>query len=149
MTQRATRHRLGPHFVVEEFDSRDGARVPPRHERALRELVHWWLEPLRSEFGPVTVHSGYRSASHNLAIGGASRSVHLLTTPMPNYHGRHALMAAAADVTCAEGSPELWAGWAATHRTPHQFLSSRRRGGIGRYPTFVHLDTGARRDWWL
>ncbi len=143
----ATRRRLSRHFVIEEFDSRDGARVPAGYEQAFVDLVDWWLEPLRSEFGAVTILSGYRSAAHNLAVGGARRSVHLLTTPQPAPHGRRRVMAAAADIQCAEGSPARWSAWATRERRDSRELAGHGRGGIGTYITFLHLDTGPWRRW--
>jgi hypothetical protein len=143
----ATRRRLSRHFVVEEFDSRDGAHVPVGRESALVHLADWWLEPLRSAFGPVTILSGYRSPAHNLTVGGARRSVHLLTTPMPAPHGHWRPMAAAADVTCAEGSPRDWSAWAGRERKANHELGGHGRGGIGTYITFLHLDTGPWRRW--
>lgn len=142
-----SRRRLSRHFVIEEFDSRDGARVPAAQAGALVHLCDWWLEPLRSEFGPVTILSGYRSAAHNLAVGGARRSVHLLTTPMPAPHGRSRPMAAAGDVQCERGSAAQWAAWAARERSASHELAGHGRGGIGTYFTFVHLDTGPWRRW--
>ncbi len=143
----ATRRRVSRHFVVEEFDSRDGARVPVDQVGALVHLADWWLEPLRAEFGAVTILSGYRSVAHNVAIGGARRSVHLLTTPMPAPHGRWRPMAAAADVTCAEGSPREWSAWAGRERQSSHELAGHGRGGIGTYITFMHVDTGPWRRW--
>jgi len=142
-----SRRRLSPHFVVEEFDSRDGARVPDEHLDAIAKLVDWWLTPMRAEFGAVTVLSGYRSHAHNLRVGGARHSVHLLSTRLPNADPRFGAVAAAADVTCAEGSPRQWSSWAGHHRQAHAKLGPRGRGGIGTYITFLHLDTGDWRRW--
>ena len=65
---------LSPHFSRSEFRC--------RHCRALagpaRELVQL-LERIRALQGkPLVVVSGYRCAVHNTAVGGASRSQHLL-----------------------------------------------------------------------
>jgi hypothetical protein len=141
------RRRPAPHFTIEEFDSHDGARVPRGDESAIEHLAQWWLEPLRAVYGPVTVHSGYRSYAHNLAVGGAARSVHLLRTALPSRPAASTTPAAAADVTCAQGSPAAWAEWAFRHRERHPHLVARGRGGIGRYTTFLHLDTAGQRQW--
>jgi uncharacterized protein YcbK (DUF882 family) len=144
----ATRHRLSPHFVVEEFDSHDGQRVAQSHHEDLERLCDWWLEPLRARFGRVTVHSGFRTKAYNARIGGASHSVHLLTTPMPGAHGKRSHgIAAAADVSCAAGSSVLWQQWAGAHRLERVELGPAGRGGVGSYRNFVHLDTAAARDW--
>ncbi len=144
-----TRKRLAAHFVVEEFDSGDGALVPAARWTDLQRLCAWWLEPLRAEFGPVTVLSGYRSFAHNSAVGGALASVHLLRTAMPDRGRGGVARAAAADVSCARGSSVLWQQWASKHRQRHHELVGHGRGGIGSYRNFVHLDTAAARDWTL
>lgn len=147
MRPRRTRWRVSEHFVIEEFDSGDGAQVRKADHGAILHLVEWWLEPMRDVFGAVTVHSGYRSYAHNIAVGGARGSVHLLTTALPAHHGRAYVKAAAADVSCAEGTPGRWARWARTHRRASSHLHGHGRGGIGSYPTFVHLDTSGEREW--
>jgi hypothetical protein len=141
--------RLTPHFLVSEFDCRDGSPLPLRLVPAARFVCEWWLEPMRSRFGPITIHSGYRSATHNAQVGGASASVHLGRTEMPRHAGPPVVYALAADVGARDGSPSTWARWALEHRRRHPHLGPRGRGGIGRYSTqgFVHLDTAAARDW--
>ncbi len=119
----------------------------PRDEGGIAHLVEWWLEPMRAFFGPVTVHSGYRSLARNELVGGAARSVHLLRTPLPRRAHLSRTPAAAADVTCATGSPSGWAQWAEQHRRRSEHLAGHQRGGIGHYASFVHLDTASLRDW--
>lgn len=153
----ATRHRLSPHFVIEEFDCHDGTKVAPELYPDLEHLAAWWLEPLRSEFGAVTVVSGFRTVKHNASVGGAIASVHLLKTPLPGggQSGRSGAkkprrpMAAAADVVPRSGNPETWARWARALRRAHGHLGKEGRGGVGLYVRqgFVHLDTGPSRDW--
>jgi uncharacterized protein YcbK (DUF882 family) len=144
---RPTRRRLTRHFVVEEFDSHDGVHVRQRDHAALEHLCDWWLEPLRSEFGPVTITSGFRSFAQNRKVGGAARSVHLLRTQLPNAASSSLTVAAAADIRCLRGAPHDWARWARLEREPSAHLGQRGRGGVGLYPSFVHLDTGTARDW--
>lgn len=66
--------RLSPHFTSEEFDSRDG--TPALMDRTLIAV----LENLRDIAGgrPMKIVSGYRSASDNRRVGGATRSQHLV-----------------------------------------------------------------------
>ncbi len=141
------RRQVTPHFRLSEFDSGDGARVPgPR----AHDVLHWceWIgEPLRARFGPVTIHSGYRSFARNAIVGGAPQSVHLLRTPLPDRGASSPAIAVAADVSCAEGSPASWVMWFLDHRQAHAQLGRRGRGGVGHYPGFVHLDTGPKRRW--
>lgn len=75
---------LSPHFTLAEFTRSDVAlrkgiaNVPPdvAVER-LRLLCANVLEPVRAQFGPVRVNSGYRCAELNAAIGGAKTSQHM------------------------------------------------------------------------
>lgn len=153
----ATRKRLTPHFRVEEFDCHDGTQIPAEWYPDFIRLAEWWLEPLRAEFGPVVVVSGYRTLSHNRFVGGAQHSVHLLTTPLPGgevtprrgARAAHRQLAAAADVVPSKGNPTAWAEWARELRRRHAHLGPRGRGGIGTYTAsgFVHLDTATLRDW--
>jgi zinc D-Ala-D-Ala carboxypeptidase len=113
--------RLSPHFNSREFASHDGAATPHRQLHYLRLLCERYLEPLRAEFGPVRVVSGHRSLNHNRSVGGAGSSYHL------RLRGR---AGAAADVTCARGTPREW----------YDFLDALRPGGLGIYETHVHVD---------
>lgn len=146
----SSRRRVGTHFVIEEFDCKCGTRVPREHERAILLLTASWLDWLRQEFGAVTVLSGYRTPAYNREIGGATRSVHMLRTKLPNHRGQP-MVAAAADVRCARGTPNQWARWARAHRERRGSLQNHGRGGIGTYQRagFVHLDTAGHRDWSL
>lgn len=153
----ATRHRLSPHFVVEEFDCHDGTQIPSSWYPHFEHLAEWWLEPLRVQFGPVHVVSGFRTVSHNTMVGGAVHSVHLVKTPLPGGEVRarssgstaRRPMACAADVVPARGNPAAWAAWARKMRKAHRHLGAQGRGGVGEYTRsgFVHLDTATLRDW--
>jgi uncharacterized protein YcbK (DUF882 family) len=72
---------------------------------------------------PLIVTSGFRCASHNTAIGGASSSLHI--------------GGLAADVQCEGLTPEMLADVA----------RECGAGGIGRYPRHLHVDVGTRRQW--
>lgn len=143
------RRKLTPHFHLSEFDSHDGKRVPLHLESGILLLCQWWLEPMRSQFGAVTVYSGYRSPMQNAKVNGARSSVHLGKSLLPNDHSGDVDHAAAADVVCARGSVEQWWTWATHHRDKNPHLGARGRGGVGYYPRsrFVHLDTWSSRDW--
>jgi zinc D-Ala-D-Ala carboxypeptidase len=123
-----TRHRLSRHFTVEEFDCHDGTKVQPRDYNGLAYLCRTYLEPLRAKYGPVKVHSGFRTRRYNASVGGASNSFHIYTIHDGNDQ--------AADVSCARGGPRQW----------HATLSAIRRrkragkGGLGLYVNFVHVD---------
>jgi zinc D-Ala-D-Ala carboxypeptidase len=124
------RTRLSRHFTIAEFDSHDGAEVPLWRIPELQKLCRNWLEPLRDEYGPVFILSGFRSDSHNAAVGGAPQSFHRAV------HGR---AGAAADVRCKRGQPADW----------YRFLDRRGAPGLGLYTGHVHVDTrpGGRVRW--
>lgn len=121
--------RLAPHFTSAEFRSHDGARTPQRWLQDARRLCLDYLEPLRSEFGPVTIVSGCRSATHNADVGGAPRSFHLAIA------GR---AGAAADVRCARGIPRDW----------YELLDGLQAHGLGLYASWVHVDNRSGRARW-
>lgn len=126
----ATRRRLSPNFVVEEFDCRDGTKVQPRDYEGLALLCRTYLEPLRLKFGKVTVLSGFRTRAYNARIGGASKSFHVYTMHDGNDQ--------AADIKCARGNPAQWhstLNWLRIHKM-------NGKGGLGLYiqSGFVHVD---------
>ena len=121
--------RLAPSFAVREFRCRDGSDTVMVDE-ALTVL----LQAIREHFGkPVTITSGYRTARHNAAVGGAAFSQHC--------YGR------AADIRVKEVAVDTLADYAET------LLPGT--GGIGRYPEkkgracgWVHLDVRAAKARW-
>lgn len=123
---------LAPAFKVREFRCRDGSDTIMVDE-ALTVL----LQAIREHFNkPITITSGYRTAAHNAAVGGAKSSQHLL--------GR------AADFY-VEGVPVATVAAYAETLLPG-------RGGIGRYPKdakhpkrvtgWVHIDTRTNKSRW-
>lgn len=72
---------LSPHFTLEEM-VRSGSHpeIPnqPSAEiiKALTVLCQNYLEFARNAFGPLLVHSGYRSPALNKAVGGIWTSAH-------------------------------------------------------------------------
>lgn len=73
--------RLSPHFTLEELtltQVRDVDNTPDADQvQNLRRLAGTVLEPLRLEFGPYVVSSGYRSRGVNERIGGSKTSAHM------------------------------------------------------------------------
>lgn len=150
------RANLSENFTAAEFDCRNGVQWPPAARDALELWCAVWGEPLRREFGPVRVTSGFRTPDYNHGVGGAGQSYHVYTLR----YGPRALpglgKGLAADVVPARGTPAAWQRWA----SGHQMLLRARRGGLrgvslsGRlaavaYPRsgFIHLDTGPARTW--
>ena len=77
-----------------------------------------FLELIRTHFNaPIIVNSGCRCSKYNKQINGASRSQHII--------GR------AADITIKNVSSKEIADYAEFINTP----------GVGRYPSFTHIDS--------
>lgn len=121
--------RLTPHFQLAEFTCRDGTVVPPESLTDLTSLCVRYLEPLRARYGAVTVLSGHRSPRYNAQVGGAPRSQHVYGSWGPGV---------AADVRCARGTPRDW----------YRFLDALSPGGLGLYPSWVHVDNRPGRARW-
>lgn len=121
--------KLSPSFTVREFRCRDGTDTI-----MIDEGLVVLLQCIREHFGkPITITSGYRTAAHNAAVGGAKSSQHLL--------GR------AADIQVAGTSVEDVAAYA------ESLLPGW--GGVGRYPVkagrtkgWVHVDTRPNKSRW-
>ena len=121
--------KLAPGFKVREFRCRDGSDVV-----MIDQTLVVLLQCIREHFGkPVTITSGYRTAAHNTAVGGAKSSQHLL--------GR------AADIRVQGVSVEDVAAYAESLMPDW--------GGVGRYPVkagratgWVHVDTRAEKARW-
>jgi uncharacterized protein YcbK (DUF882 family) len=119
---------LSKNFHSREFNCKDGTPCPRRDYNGLEYLCKTFLEPLRREFGRVTIHSGYRTRAHNARVGGEPNSFHIYTMHDGNDQ--------AADITCERGRPSDW------HRKLARIRARRRdgKGGLGLYRTFVHVD---------
>lgn len=114
--------KLSENFSKEEFDSKDGSPMPRKVLKNIRLLV-CELQYLRDHLNSaITVNSGYRSNSHNEAIGGSVTSQHLL--------GK------AADIAVDHLAPtELYYVIESLIRD-----GEIQEGGLGLYNTFVHYD---------
>lgn len=127
--------KLTKNFYKHDFDSKDGAPMPADALRNVKELAKN-LQALRDyielDYGSraITINSGYRSPSHNKAVGGASNSQHLT--------GK------AADIVIEGLTPKQVA-----HKIDELVLVGRMKtGGLSIYKTFVHYDIRGRRARW-
>lgn len=75
--------KLSENFSLHEFEISATAErfginnaVPPDYIPRLKALCEHVLQPVREEFGPVTITSGYRSTLLNQRVGGAPTSQH-------------------------------------------------------------------------
>ena len=125
------------HFRPSEVTSyataiRNGVRndLPPEELWPNIVPTLWVIDHLRASLGfPIVLTSTYRSPEYNEAVGGAENS----------YHMRNM----ACDFHVAAHAPERIGHILKTWRADGVFT-----GGIGTYPTFVHLDTRSRNaDW--
>lgn len=122
--------KLSNNFLLAEFNSKDGSLAPARVVENLKILSEQ-LEALRDYLGkPITVTSGYRSPEHNLKIGGALKSYHVLGM--------------AADIRVRGIEPKKVAEAIEFLIKENQML----QGGIGIYKTWVHYDFRGRRMRW-
>ena len=126
---KAGARQLAPGFKVREFRCRDGSDVV-----MIDESLVMLLQCIREHFGkPITITSGYRTGTHNTAVGGSRSSQHLL--------GK------AADIQVADTTVEAVAAFAESLMPDW--------GGVGRYPVkagrtkgWVHVDTRAKKSRW-
>jgi len=127
LRQRARRRKYyaSPHFRYEEFDCRDGTKVPESSKEGLRHLCANYLEPLRAKYGAVYPNSGFRTRAYNARIGGAYYSQHIYNeTPK----------GVAVDHICSGANPNQ----------VFTFLATKGPGGLGSYPSFTHVDNRQR-----
>jgi uncharacterized protein YcbK (DUF882 family) len=122
VTSRLTaRTQLTKNFQWREFADAVGTLPPRLTFDSYVRLCQKYLQPLRDALGPVYVTSGFRSAARNRAVGGAPASRHVPTSE-PG--------AVAADIHVPGRSP----------REVYAYLEQLRPGGLGLYPTHVHVD---------
>lgn len=117
---------LSPHFRKTEFACHHCGRLHPSEGMPPAALLNI-LEAIRAHFGqPVTVHSGYRCEEHNRNVGGAERSRHVAGD--------------AADIKVRDVPAS------AVFALADRLVGDT--GGVGRYPTFTHIDVRGYRARW-
>lgn len=122
--------KLTENFNRQEFDCRNGTKVPAQYMDNVKELAKN-LQVLRDFIGePVRVNSGYRTPAYNKSVGGKSASQHL--------------QAKAADITAKSYTPKQLADI-----IKGLIISKKmKQGGVGVYPGFVHYDIRGRAARW-
>lgn len=125
------------HFDADEFTDyfarvRDGVKnsTPPREMWGNIVQTIRIVDDLRAHLKrPVVLLSSYRSPAYNRAVGGARASQHLRFNAL--------------DIAVSGRSPEAVFSVLEQWRDAGKF-----RGGLGLYPTFVHIDTrGSNATW--
>jgi uncharacterized protein YcbK (DUF882 family) len=115
--------RLSQHFNSNEFKCHCGACELVKPPQELLDV----LEDVREHFGkPVTVMSGHRCYAHNLSVGGATKSKHLLGI--------------ASDIKVKDISP---------NKVQEYVLNKYKDSyGIGKYAYFTHIDVRSYKSRW-
>ena len=122
---------LSPHFTLAELTRTSSGQpnVPNAAEtKALVALCSSLLEPVRAKFGPVSIHSGYRSKAVNEAIGGSKTSQHM--------------RGEAADFHCPGATLEHVMRWIVVE-SGLQYGQVILEGHTKGEPTWIHLSLGA------
>lgn len=116
------------HLTWTELACQDAARTPyPAAWRATRaRVLAVEFEVIRALCGdrPIRIGSAYRTAAHNRAVGGTRHSQHVEGRALDLY------------------PPTGWTVerfWRIVHAWARETDSALH--GVGRYPTFVHVDT--------
>ena len=122
---------LSRHFTLAELTRTSSGQpnVPNAAEtKALVALCSSLLEPIRTKFGPVSIHSGYRSKAVNEAIGGAKNSQHM--------------RGEAADFHCPGATLEDIMRWIVVE-SGLAYGQVILEGHTAGEPTWIHLSLGA------
>ena len=108
------------YFNIQEFRCKDGDRLVVVEKELIERLAE-----LRRQIGkPIHITSGFRTRTHNTAVGGATNSRHL--------------DGSAADITAEGITPQQMAELA-------ELVGFR---GIGIYGSFTHVDTRPAKAYW-
>jgi hypothetical protein len=122
---------LSPHFTLAELThtATGLSNIPTVTEfKALTALCTGLLEPIRAKFGPVSIHSGYRSPEVNAKIGGSKSSQHM--------------KGEAADFHCPGAQLEDVMKWIVTESVL-VYGQVILEGHTAGEPTWIHISLGA------
>jgi hypothetical protein len=119
---------LSPHFTLAELTGSDATNRTEAEPylASLTALCATLLEPVRAQFGPVAVHSGFRGPTENARVKGSKTSQHL--------------RGEAADFHCPGAKLEDVMRWIVHDSGLHygQVILEGRHGP----PTWIHLSLG-------
>jgi uncharacterized protein YcbK (DUF882 family) len=118
------------YFKLNEFESKDGAKMPESVKSNLNELAKN-LDIIREHINePIYINSGYRSPEHNLNIGGAKNSYHM--------------KGLAADIRTKNYTPLQ------LKMIVEKLINEGKikQGGIGLYSNFLHYDIRGFKSRW-
>ena len=114
---------LAPNFNLREFGCKGGDNCCGGAVKFDPELIRR-LQKMRDELkAPIRIASGFRCPDYNKRVGGVTNSYHL--------RGQ------AVDIKSNVPMERLYA-------LAEKYFED---GGIGKYETFVHVDTGTKRRW--
>lgn len=126
------RHFSADEVLAQGSRTRNGVRSSLPPESLWSGIVEtlWIADMVRHQGGiPLIICSAYRSPAYNRAVGGAARSQHMANTAL--------------DLIPIDGG---------VAKLFDAFIQIRKaggfKGGLGRYPDFVHLDTRGRNTTW-
>jgi len=116
-------------FSKYEFDCKCGCEMPDSVFENVKKVAQQLQKVRDIIFEPIKINSGYRCPSHNKAVGGASRSQHLLGT--------------ASDIVVSQYNPNE------TYGLLDSFMGKEiLQGGLGSYNTFTHYDIRGNKARW-
>lgn len=123
--------KITENFTRQEFDCKDGTKVPAKYFDNLKELAQN-LEVLRAEINEAVMitGSGYRTKEHNEKVGGAKNSQHLT--------------ASGADINAKNYTPKELG------KVIEKLIKEgkMKEGGLGIYKGFVHYDIRGTKARW-
>lgn len=98
----------------------------------LTEFANEVLQPIRNQFGPIHVNSGYRNPTLNKMVGGEPGSIHLI-------EDRGVFIGCAADIVPKEANLLEVYWWIAENIKPIRTQILYRNKYVTRTP-FIHVD---------
>jgi len=117
-------------FKLSEFHSKDGGDMPFKVFRNIL-LIAEQVQIIRDYIDkPIHINSAYRSINHNMSVGGARRSQHLLGT---------ALDIVVEGITVKETYKII------TQMIDDNLLTIK---GLGKYDNFTHIDNRSKESRW-